>query len=80
MHETIPFPRVHHDSLQNINQHELSSEIAAILPTFPSIRSSVYRQRRENLPPMPATADDINFDGEWSQTLNGEEFMLGYKF
>ena len=75
--ETTPIPRIYHDFLQEVNQHILSSEIAAILPTFQSIRSSLYRKRRENHPPMPATADKINFDGEWSQTLNGEKFMLG---
>ena len=34
--ETTPIPSIYYDSLQEVNQHELSSEIAAILLTFPS--------------------------------------------
>ena len=39
--------------------------------------STLYRKRHEKLPPLPDSVDDLNFDGEQSKTLIGEDFMLG---
>ena len=58
-------------------QYENRETIAPVLPTFSSMRSSLYRKRRERLPPLPRSVEDLNFEGEWSKTLNGEDFMLG---
>ena len=51
-------------------------EIAAKLPTLPSIKSSLYRERRKRFPPMPQTRAEVIFEGEWAQTLNGQPFLL----
>ena len=58
-------------------QYENRETIAPVLPTFTSMQSCLYRKRRERLPPLPRSVEDLNFEGEWSKTLNGEDFMLG---
>ena len=75
--ETTPIPQIYHQALQEVAQHENRESVAAVLPTFSSVKSSLYRRWRERLPPLPRSVDDLNFDGEWSKMLNGEDFMLG---
>ena len=41
-----------------------------------SCRTQMYRRRRQNLPPLPESIQDIAFEGEWTTTLSGETFLL----
>ena len=63
-----------------ITQKEISAEsenegVAAQLPTFYSIKSSLYRSRREHLPPTLRTRADLDLSGEWCKTASGEKFV-----
>ena len=51
--ETTPIPRIYHEALQEVAQHENRETIAPVLPTFSSMQSSLYRKRCERLPPLP---------------------------
>ena len=51
--------------------------MAGVLPTFSTIRTTLYTKRRERLPPLPRKREDVQFDGEWAKTLSGEQFLLG---
>ena len=73
--ETTPVPQIYHDTLAVVSQQR--DDAVAIIATYTSIRSTLYRKRRQNLPPLPETVDDITFHGEWSKTTRGEDFMLG---
>ena len=42
-----------------------------------SLKSSLYRKRHEKFPPLPQSVEDLNFEGEWSKTHSGDNFMLG---
>ena len=48
----------------------------AQLPSLATVKSGLYRARRENLPPMPKTHSELNLSGEWAATVNGENFVL----
>ena len=50
--------------------------VAASLPTFQSIRPSLYRSRRKRLPCMPRSRADVHFEGEWAQTIDSRQFLL----
>ena len=63
-----------------ITQKEISAEsesegVATQLPSFYSIKSSLYRLRRERLPPMRRTRADLDLSGEWCKTASGENFV-----
>ncbi len=75
--ESTPVPRIYHDGLLQVAQESIRESVAPLLPTFSSLRSSLYRKRHQRLPPLPRSVDDLSFDGDWSKTLNGEDFMLG---
>ena len=62
--ETTPIPRICHEALQEVAQSDSRETIAPVLPTFESMKSVLYRKRREMLPPLPCSVEDLNFDGE----------------
>ena len=77
---TAPIPKLYNDMLQevrilqteNVNNEELISNIQ----TLPSIKTALYRARRERLPQMPTNRDEISIEGEWSVTSKGKRFLL----
>ena len=56
---------------ENVNNEELISNIQ----TLPSIKTSLYRARRDRLPQMPTAREKISFEREWSVTSKGERFL-----
>ena len=50
--ETTPIPQIYHKALQDVAQYE-DRESIAVMPTFSSMSSSLYRKRHERLPPLP---------------------------
>ena len=51
-------------------------EVVASVPDFLRCRSSVQRARRECLPALPVSLNEVNIEGEWSKTYDGERFAL----
>ncbi len=64
--ETTPIPTIYHEALQEVAQSESRETIAPVLSTLRSMKSVLYRKRREKLPPLPRSVEDLNFDGEWT--------------
>lgn len=50
--------------------------VPASLPTFQSIRPSLYRSRRKRRPCMPRSRANVHFEGEWAQTIDSRRFLL----
>ncbi len=73
--ETTPALKIYHETLREVAA-EGDDEVAAVVPTFSSIRTTLYGKRRERLPPLPRSREDIHFDGEWAKTLRDEQFLL----
>ena len=69
--ETTPMQQIFNDELMK----EADQDIPDI-PTFPSIKSSMYRQRRTMMPVLPQTLQDVDLQGPWSQTHDGKRFLL----
>ena len=69
--ETTPMQQIFNDELMK----EADQDIPDI-PTFPSIKSSMYRQRRTMMPVLPQTLQDVDLQGPWSQTHDGKQFLL----
>ncbi len=67
--ETTPIPTIYHEVLQEVAQSESRDAIAPVL--------RIYRKRHEKFPLLPQSVDDLNFEGEWSKTHSGDNFMLG---
>ena len=40
------------------------------------LKSSLYRNRRSRLPPMPESRANVHFDGEWTKTASGKDFLI----
>ena len=45
-------------------------------PQLRSCKSQMYRARRQNMPPLPATLEDINLQGQWALTNDNQQFLL----
>ena len=73
--EVQTVPTIYRDALQTVNQDGERDAVAAQLPTFSSVKSSLYRSRQKKFPTLPRRREDINLDGEWSQTQTGENFV-----
>ena len=52
-------------------------ETASALPQYQRVKSSLYRERRKHSPLMPSTRGDIDLDGQWTTTVQGDRFLLG---
>ncbi|XP_018495047.1 uncharacterized protein LOC108864260 [Galendromus occidentalis] len=51
-------------------------EIGAALPTFDSVRASLYRARAKLTPALPQSRTDIVVEGLYGKTLSDEDFLL----
>jgi len=74
-----PIPSLYDDalgSLRNRDCDETVEQVIAKIPTFDTCSSSLYRSRSKLLPKLPQTQADIDLNGEWTETLAGEQFLL----
>ena len=55
--EVTPIPAIYNDALVNIATQVEDEAVAARLPTFPSLKSSMYRSRRSRLKIFKLKAD-----------------------
>ena len=46
------------------------------LPKESSVRRTIQRERRRNLPPLPKSASEIDIEGKWRETSNGEDWLI----
>ena len=46
------------------------------LPKESSVRRTIQRERRRNLPPLPKSASEIYIEGKWRETSNGEDWLI----
>ena len=69
-----PVKRIYREQL--ISLYTTSPQITPFTPMFHEIKNSLYKARNTSYPPAPRTFDDINIEGVWSKTLNGEQFVF----
>ena len=74
--EIILVTAMYNEQLISLNTHPERNSIAPKLPSFMSLKSSLYRNRHSRLPPLLKTRDEIRVEGDWTKTLTGENFLL----
>ena len=75
--ETIdPIPAVYQQQLVEVSASQNLDQVAAKLATLYSMKSSLYRIRRNRLPPLPMSRGEVHFEEEWSITHAGERFLM----
>lgn len=77
--EVRPIPSIFSEELNKLRDNEwddTSRELIERLPTFNTARSSLYRARRKQTPPLPKTTADIRLEGKWTETETGQPFLL----
>ena len=79
LEEVRPIPTIFTEELGKLRDHEwddTSREVVQHLPTFNSAKSSLYRARRKQTPPLPKTPAAITLEGKWTETATGDRFLL----
>ena len=74
--EITPTPAIYNEQFISLNTHPERNSIAPKLPSFTSLKSSLYRNQRSRLPSLPKTRTEIRVEGDWTKTLTGENFFL----
>jgi len=77
--ECLPIPSIYEEEvvkLRNSEWNDDTRDMVQQLPTFASMKSSLYRARRKDTPPLPQTRQVIELTGKWTQTTSGEDFLL----
>jgi len=65
--------------LQGIYNEEIAMydpQTSALFPSFPSLKSALYRHRKNTLPTLPTTRAEVNLDDPWISTSDGRPFLL----
>ncbi|KAL3695481.1 hypothetical protein R1sor_009557 [Riccia sorocarpa] len=71
--EDTPIPRIYQEEANRLASSESAS---AILPVLQSLDTSLYRTRRQQLPPLPRSLADIVIPESLRFTEAGEDFVL----
>ncbi|XP_041377271.1 uncharacterized protein LOC121389688 [Gigantopelta aegis] len=69
--ETTPMQQIYNDEVA-----KQALETVPHLPSFPSMSSALYRQRRVLIPALPQTRADVILEEPWTQTNDGRRYLL----
>ena len=67
-----PVKRLYSEAFQD----EDNLELVSATPSFAAVKSRLYNERRKLLPPLPTSRASITLEGSWTQTVNGNPFLL----
>jgi hypothetical protein len=74
-----PIPSIFEKELNKLRDREwgdTSREVIENLPTFNTAKSTLYRARRKQTPPLPKKIADIRLEDKWTETEVGDRFLL----
>ena len=66
--EVVPIPSIYNDALIELSTQHDHPMVAPKLPSFTSLKSSLYQSRRSRMLPLPKSHDEITLDGDWMNT------------
>lgn len=69
--ETTPLQALYNEE---ITQHAIAE--THIFPSFPSLKSALYRHRKTTVPPLPNSLAEVNLEEPWTSTSDGQPFLL----
>lgn len=73
--ESTPITSIYDDQLVEISLEDHADDALSQLPSFESLRSTLYRSRHEAIPSLPTTRRDVTFPDRYTKTLSGEDFL-----
>ncbi len=71
--ETGPLPKIFKEEASKVAG---TPSVAAQLPTYQHVESSLHKRRRKNLPALPQSRADINIPNNLKTTVSGQLFLL----
>jgi hypothetical protein len=75
--EVTPLPQIYQQEVAGaVANGTLTQEASFHLPQFASCKTSAYRHRRQRFPVLPRTREDIILEGEWTQTQDGDNWLI----
>lgn len=77
--EVTPVPTIYEEEAVKLRTPEWNDDTRQIveqLPTYYSVKTSLYHQRSLSRPALPKTTADINLQDKWCTTTAGEQFLL----
>ena len=72
--ELTPVPCIYNEALIELSTQDRDS-VAAQLPMFSLLKSSLYCSRRKRFPPLPKTREEIEVNDEFTYSLNGDRLL-----
>ena len=73
--ESTPITSIYDDQLVEVSLEDHADDALSQLPSFESLRSTLYRSRHEAIPSLPTTRRDVTFPDRYTKTLSGEDFL-----
>lgn len=55
---------------------DLSNDIAAVVPTFRQVKTSLYNIRKTQIPKLPKSRGDIILPDSWETLKDGRQFLI----
>jgi len=77
--DVSPVSAIYDEELQNLRPGDADEDVENLIgriPTFYSCKTALYHSRSKTLPKLPATRTDIDLQGEWTETLAGQNFLI----
>ena len=74
--QTQPIPKLYTESITEIQANTKSDELIACVPTFASLKYSLYRERRKRLPTNPYSREEIVLSELWAATNSQQRFLI----
>jgi hypothetical protein len=71
--ENIPIPQIYREETAGLANNPVA---AGMMPTLPSVSSTMYKDRHATLPPLPRTVDAIVIPPAFQTTISGQRFLL----
>ncbi|CAC5392834.1 unnamed protein product [Mytilus coruscus] len=77
--EVTPMPKLYEEELVKLRHPDWTDDTKQIveqLPTYYSVKTSLYHQRSLNIPELPKTTADTNLQDKWCRTTKSYQFLL----
>ncbi|CAC5374706.1 unnamed protein product [Mytilus coruscus] len=77
--ELTAIPTIYEEELVKLRDREWNDDTHQLvehIPTFYSCKHQLYNERHKTLPALPTSVADITVDGEWTETITGQPFLL----
>ena len=72
---TAPIKRMYDDTVSALQRQQNPLDLEDI-PIFEDISQTLKRKKTQNVPPIPATIDDVRFNGPWKETWDGQNNLM----